>query len=182
MLFLDEETAIKFLEERNYYVYKLYDIDKVPQNSTELTKYFFSKMRLIYNIEYTSILWKSEITYAKTFIKQMSHNSNPIDKLALSKCKYIIDSVFDNIDLFGIYYRFDTLKILAAESGYWIIEKCFSLDSNNIKSRTGYTQKDWDLLNMEYENFTHEPLDVEKIKSDLISILGDSNGEEKNPQ
>jgi hypothetical protein len=176
MLFLDEKTCIDFLEEKGYYVYKLYDIDKVPQNSIELTKYFFSKMRLIYNIEYASILWKSEITYAKTFIKQMSHNSNPTDKLALSECKYIIDSVFDNIDLFGIYYRFDTLKILAAENGSWIIKKCFSLDSSSLKNRTGYTQKDWDLLNIEYENFTHESLDTEKVKSDLIDILGDGYG------
>jgi len=179
MLFLDEETAIKFLEKHNYYVYKLYDIDKLPKNCVELTKYFFNKARLVYDIPYESILWKVEFAFAKTFIKQMSAEFNPKDKLALSKCKYVIDSVFDNIDLFEIYYRFDTLKILAAANGSWIIEKCFSLDSNSIKNRTGYTQKDWDLLNMEYENFTRESLDVEKVKSDLISILGDNYGEEK---
>lgn len=179
MLFLDERTCIDFLEKNGYYVYKLYDINNIPRNSTELTKYFFSKVSLIYDLDYTSILWKPEITYAKNFIKQMSDNNNPIDKLALNKCKYVIDTVFDNIDLFGVYYRFDTLKILAAENGSWIIEKCFSLDSNNIKNRTGYTQKDWDSLNREYENCVHESLDIEKTKSNLMSIIGDSGGKEK---
>lgn len=179
MLFLDEKTCIDFLEEKGYYIYKLYDIEKIPQNCIELTKYFFSKVRVVYDIDYTSILWKVEIKYAKNFIKQMSQNDNPIDKLAISKCKYIIDAVFDNIDFFGVYYRFDTLKILSAEGGYWIVEKCFSSDDNKIKERTGYTQSDWDSLYIEYEKSVRESLNVKKIKLELVNMLGDDYGEKE---
>jgi len=180
MLFLNEKMCIDFLEKHSYYVYKLYDIDKLPKDCVELTKYFFSLARIVYDIPYESILWKVEFAFAKTFIKQMSQDNNPKDKLAISQCKYVVDTVFNNLDLFEKYYRVDSLKIFAAEKNYWVIEKCAKLDGKGIRERTGYTQKDWDLLNREYENFTHESLDVEKIKLDLINMLGDAHGKEKN--
>lgn len=176
MLFLNEEDCIKFLESRNYCVYKLFDIEKQPTNCVELAKYFFGKFRSMYDIDYTSILWKVEYKYSKTFICQMSQNNNALDKLAISKAKYVIDTIFDNIDIFEKYYRFDSMKILAAESGYWVVEKCFSLDGNKINKRTGYTEKDWYSLYNEYEKQVYEKPDLEKIRSRLLTILGDNYG------
>jgi hypothetical protein len=173
MLFLDEKTAIKFLEERDYYVYKMYDIKRLPKNSVDLAKYFFSIARAAYGIDYMSIKWKAEFSYSKMFISQMSQKGNPRDKLAISQCKYIIDAVFSNLDIFEKYYRVDSLKIFAAEKSYWIIEKCFELDSAGIKNRTGYTQSDWDSLYSEYEKSVYNEPDKEKIKQELLKILGD---------
>lgn len=173
MLFLDEKTAIAFLEDRDYYVYKMYDTKRLPKNCVDLAKYFFSIARSVYDIDYMSILWKVEFSYAKTFIKQMSQNGNPKDKLAISQCKYVIDKIFDNLGLFEKYYRVDSLKIFAAEKNYWIIKTCFALDANGIKGRTGYTEKEWESLQTEYERATHIEPDKEKIKQELIKILGD---------
>lgn len=173
MLFLDEETAIKFLEEHDYYVYKMYDVKRLPKNCVDLAKYFFSIARGVYDIEYTSILWKAEFSYAKTFIRQMSQEGNPKDKLAILQCKYVIDTVFGELELFEKYYRVDSLKIFAAEKSYWVIEKCFSLDKEGIKKRTGYTEKEYESLYNEYEKATYIKPDKEKIKQELIKILGD---------
>lgn len=173
MLFLDEETAIKFLEERDYYVCKIYDVDRLPKNCVDLTKYFFSIARKVYNIDYMSILWRVEFSYAKTFIRQMSQNGNPKDKLAIKQCKYVIDTVFDNLELFEKYYRIDSLKIFAAEKSYWVIKKCFELDKQSIKKRTGYTEDEYNSLYDEYEKQTYIEPDKEKIKQELIKILGD---------
>ena len=173
MLFLDEKTAIEFLEERDYYVYKFYDTTQLPKNSVQLAKYFISLARKIYDIDYMSILWKTEFSYAKTFIKQMSQNGDYKDKQAIKQCKYVIDTVFDNLDLFGKYYRMDSLKILVAEKSYWIIEKCYELDKEGINKRTGYTEEDWSSLEREYEKQTYKKPNIEKIKQELIEILGD---------
>ena len=173
MLFLDEKTAIEFLEERDYYVYKFYDAKQLPKNSIELTKYFFSMARAKYDIDYMSILWKVEFAYAKTFIKQMSQNGDYKDKLAISQCKYVIDSIFDNLDIFQKYYRVDSLKILAAEKSYWIIQKCYELDNQAINKRTGYTEEDWESLENAYEKATYKKPNIEKIKQELLNILGD---------
>ena len=173
MLFLNEEDCIKFLEDKGYCVYKMFDTEKLPLNCVELAKYFFSKFSNLYDIDYRSLLWKVEYKYAKIFISQMSYGNNPLDKLAISKCKYVIDTVFDNIDIFGVYYKFDTLKMLSADSGHWVVERCFSLDKNKINERTGYTDKDWNALYNEYEKQTYEKPDIEKVKAKLIDILGD---------
>ena len=179
MLFMNEQDCIKFLESKNYYVYKLFDVKLFPKNALELTKYFFSKVMAMYNIDYVSILWKVESSYAKIFIKQLSQNSDPLDKLAISKAKYVIDTVFDNIDLFGVYYKFTSLKILSAESGSWVVRKCFELDENEINERTGYTQSDWECLYNEYEKVTYEKPDIEKTRLNLINILGDNHGKKE---
>lgn len=173
MLFLDEPTAIKFLEDNDYYVYKMYDTKRLPKNCVDLAKYFFSIARSVYAIDYTSILWKVEFSYAKTFIKQMSQDGNPKDKLAISQCKHVIDTVFGDLALFEKYYRVDSLKIFAAEKSYWIIKKCFELDKEGIRGRTGYTEKEWESLQAEYEKVTHIEPNREKIKQELIKILGD---------
>ena len=179
MLFLNEQDCINFLESKGYYVYKFFDVERLPRNALELVKYFFSKARIIYNIDYTSIIWKVEASYSKTFIKQLSQNTDSLDKLAILKAKYVIDTVFDNIDLFGIYYEFTSLKILAAESGSWVVRKCFELDKNKINKRTGYTQEDWESLYKEYEKVVYEKPNIEKVKSELVNILGDNYGKEK---
>lgn len=173
MLFLDEATAIKFLEERDYYVYKLYDIKKLPKNVIELTKYFFSIARAVYGIDYMAIKWKAEFSYSKRFICQMSQNGNSKDKLAISQCKCIIDTVFNNLDVFEKYYRVDSLKIFAAVKSFWVIEKCFELDKEGIKGRTGYTENEFETLYDEYERATYVEPDKEKIKQELIKVLGD---------
>jgi len=176
MLFLDEKTCIEFLEKRGYCIYKPFNIENVPKNCVELTKYFFSKVRVFYGIDYSSILWKAEIGYANTFVKQMSHDGSASDKLALFKCKTIIDMVFDNLDFFSVYYRFDSLKILSSNKGSWIIEKCLSLDENEINKRTGYTEKDWKALYVEYERAVYKKPNLEKIKSELVDMLGEKCG------
>jgi len=173
MLFLDEETAIKFLEERNYYVYKMYDTERLPKNCVDLAKYFFSIARAVYDIDYTTIRWKVEFSYSKRFICQMSQNGNPKDKLAISQCKYVIDTVFNNLDIFEKYYRLDSLKIFAAEKNYWVIKKCFELDKEGIKGRTGYTESEFKTLYDEYEKATYIEPNKEKIKQELIKILED---------
>jgi hypothetical protein len=173
MLFLDEPTAIKFLEDNDYYVYKMYNIKKLPKNSVDLAKYFFSLARVVYGIDYMSIKWKAEFSYSKTFIRQMSQNGNHKDKLAISQCKYVIDTVFNNLDVFEKYYKVNSLKIFAAEKSYWIVEKCFELDKEGIKGRTGYTEDEYNALYDEYEKATHIEPDKEKIKQELLKILGD---------
>lgn len=172
MLFLDEKTCIDFLESKGYYTYKLFDTSMIPTNPLELVKYFFSKFRSMYNIDYMSILWKSETHYAKNLIIQMSQTGSIKDKVAMSKCKYIIDTIYENIDIFDKYYKFNTLKMLAAESGYWVIEKCFSLDNNKINERTGYSQKEYDNLYGAYEKMVEEKVNLDKIKIELNKILG----------
>lgn len=173
MLFLDEPTAIKFLESRDYYVYKLYDTKRLPKNSLDLAKYFFSIARAVYGIDYMEIKWKAESSYSKKFICQMSQNGNSKDKLAISQCKYVIDTVFDNLGVFEKYYRVDSLKIFAAKKSYWVIEKCFELDKEGIKGRTGYTENEFETLYDEYEKAIYVEPDKEKIKQELIEILGD---------
>ena len=169
MLFLDEKTCIDFLEANGYYVYKV-DSKSTLVTSKDLVKYFFSKFKAI---DYSSILWKVEAHYASVFIKQMSHNGNEKDKVAMSQCKYVIDTIADNLDIFDKYYTFNSLKILAAKSGYWVIEKCFALDKNKINERTGYTSKEWDSLQRTYEQEVEEKQDLNKIKIELNKILGD---------
>lgn len=173
MLFLDEKTAIAFLKDRGYYVCKIYDTTVSPKNCVDLTKYFFSMAKKVYDIDYKSILWKVEFSYAKLFIQQMSQEADFKDQLAINQCKYVIDVVFNNLDLFEKYYKIDSLKIFAAEKSYWIIEKCFSLDNEKIKQRTGYTESEYNSLYNTYEKAVYEKPDKEKIKQELIKILGD---------
>lgn len=160
---MDEERVIEFLKSNGYKIIKLKDGLK---NYKELTKYFISRASSVYKQDISY----DEYTYAKTFVKQMSMNGNENDRLAISQCVYVIDTVFENFDWFP-GFKFNSLKVFTINKNAWIVEKCYKKDKPMLRNNTGYTENEWIELEAEYQEAMKEDVDIKQIKQDLLNIL-----------
>lgn len=162
---MNEETAIKFLESKGY------TIEKLPyfflKTHKDLAKYFYFKAYGTNKIPRKHIY---EYAYATNFIKQMSENEDYKDKLAIHKCKWVIDIVFDHIDYFNTL-NLNSINIFTLEKNDWIIEKCLSFDTDKIYMRTGYTEKEYNSLQEMYEENINETIKIEETKQELLELL-----------
>jgi len=159
MLFGDCDSCKALLEDKGYIV--IPPIESRLTTPKELVRYFYNKIKSLYNIAPEDFNWGLENIYARTFILQLPPTSDIKDKVAYTQAERIIDAVFKDIRSIEKYFKVDTLKLFIMHKTSWLIDRAMNVSSEDT---SGYTAEDRDSYEAAYESY----LSKETFKNDIL--------------